>query len=112
MSTALVTGVVDTHCAGYAAARRLAAAGHHVIVAAPQRADAELAAAQLRAEGIAASPLRLDVTNVECFLVIVQELRTRFGRLAEVVDGGDLAAAPELAAALRGLLEEEPMTAA
>jgi NAD(P)-dependent dehydrogenase (short-subunit alcohol dehydrogenase family) len=112
MSAALVTGVVGPHCPGYAAARRLAAAGHHVIVAAPQRSDAELAAAQLRAEGIAASPLRLDAGNAECFLVVVEELRLRFGRLAEVVDGGDLAAVPELAAVLRGLVEEAPLTAA
>jgi len=100
MSAVLVTGVTDTLGAGFAAARRVAAEGHHVIVGAPQRAAAEMVAARLRAEGFAASPLRLDANDPEALPVIAAELTTRFGAIDEIVDGGD----PEAAAALRVLL--------
>lgn len=58
---ALITG--GARGLGLEVARQLAAAGAHVIVSARDGARAEAAAAGLRAQGFAASGLRLDVTS-------------------------------------------------
>jgi NAD(P)-dependent dehydrogenase (short-subunit alcohol dehydrogenase family) len=107
VTTALVTGVSHSLGPGFAAARRLAEDGYHVIVGGPLRAQTELLSARLRAAGFTASPLRLDLDDVDSFPAVAADLRQRFGHLDAVVNTVESAGATQLAAALRGLLAAE-----
>jgi NAD(P)-dependent dehydrogenase (short-subunit alcohol dehydrogenase family) len=106
VSAALVTCVTHGVHRDYLAARELAEQGYHVIVGAPRRDAAEILAARLRTEGFPASPLRLDLDEVDTFPVIAAELRERFGRIATVVS----AAAPGREAGLLAALEPSAAT--
>ncbi|GAA4175205.1 SDR family NAD(P)-dependent oxidoreductase [Gryllotalpicola koreensis] len=107
MRVALVTGVTHRLRPGFAQARELARQGYHVIIGAHERGTAELLSAELRAEGHAATPMRLDLGDAAGYPEIAAEVQRRFGRLdALVMDDGDHGEG--LRAALSGLLDAVP----
>jgi len=111
MRVALVTGVDHRLRPGFAQARELATQGYHVIVGADERATAELLSAELRAEGLAATPMRLDLGDVAAYPEVAAEVQRRFGRLdALVVDDGRQG--DGLRAALSPLLDGVPAATA
>jgi NAD(P)-dependent dehydrogenase (short-subunit alcohol dehydrogenase family) len=104
---ALVTGVTSRLRPGFAQARALAEQGYHVIIGSHERGAAELLSAELRAEGLSATPMRLDLSDAASFTEIAAEVHRRFGRLdALVVDDGRHAKG--LRAALSPLLDAVP----
>ncbi|MDX2033306.1 MAG: SDR family oxidoreductase [Blastocatellia bacterium] len=76
---ALITGA--NKGLGFEIARQLGALGITVVLGARDDAKAEAAADKLRAEGINAHPVRLDVTNPADIAALPPFFQSRFGRL-------------------------------
>ena len=107
MKVALVAGVAHRLGPAYAQARELAARGYHVILGSSERGAAELLSAELRAEGLSATPMRLDLRDAAGCAEVAAEVHRRFGRLdALVVEEGRHGA--RLRAALGPLLDAVP----
>jgi len=81
--TALITGVSRPLGLGFAVARQLAELKYHVILAARDEAQAEGLAEQLRAAGLSASALRLDLADPS-------SIRNAADRLAGTIDRLDV----------------------
>ncbi len=88
MTTALVTGA--NKGIGYAIAEGLGQQGLRVIVGARQDADRDEAVDRLRAQGIDAHGVRLDVTDDEGVLAAATEIEERFGRLDVLVNNAGI----------------------
>lgn len=108
MRVALVTGVNSRLRPGFAQARELGKQGYHVIIGSSERGSAELLSAELRAEGLSATPMRLDLGDATGYAEIAAEVHRRFGRLdALVIEDGRHGKA--LRAALSPLLDAVPV---
>jgi len=81
---ALVTGA--NRGLGLETARQLGQKGVTVLVAARKRADAEKAAAALKAEGVDAQPVQLDVTSAEDRAAAAKLVEESFGKLDILVN--------------------------
>jgi NAD(P)-dependent dehydrogenase (short-subunit alcohol dehydrogenase family) len=81
---ALVTGA--NRGLGLETARQLGQKGVTVLVAARKRADAEKAAATLKAEGLDAQPVQLDVTRAEDRAAAAKLVEESFGKLDILVN--------------------------
>jgi NAD(P)-dependent dehydrogenase (short-subunit alcohol dehydrogenase family) len=84
MKIALVTGA--NKGLGFATARELGRSGAKVLVAARDRAAGESAVSQLRAEGVDAENLALDVTDPASVKAAADEVARRHGRLDVLVN--------------------------
>ncbi|KRC66571.1 short-chain dehydrogenase [Aeromicrobium sp. Root236] len=85
---ALVTGA--NRGLGLATARLLAEGGATVLVAARSTAKAELAAAQLRDEGLACWPLTLDVDSESSVVAAAEQVERDHGRLDILVNNAGI----------------------
>lgn len=104
--TTLITGAGKATGIGFAAARLMGEAGHRVILTARKRDDAEARSAALRAEGIDAHALALDVTDAASVAAAAREVSERFGGLDVVINNaastsayGELAGSADFAVA-------------
>ncbi|MFD1824722.1 MULTISPECIES: SDR family oxidoreductase [Mumia] len=88
MKIALITGA--NRGIGFAAARRLARDGHHVIVASRNAADGEEAAQLLVEEGHSASSLPLDVTEPAQIRSAAAHIGEEFGHLDVLVNNAGI----------------------
>ncbi len=88
MRIALVTGA--NRGLGLATARRLAADGDHVVIAARSAEAGASAAAELSREGLAASSVTLDVTDADSVRDAAAEVADRFGRLDILVNNAGI----------------------
>ncbi|MFE6734896.1 SDR family oxidoreductase [Microbacterium sp. NPDC057650] len=95
MKIALVTGA--NKGIGFAAARRLAQDGAHVIIAARRPDAGAEAARRLSAEGLAASSVVMDVTDAATVRAAASEIGERFGHLDVLVNNAGIL--PEAAGA-------------
>ena len=86
--TALVTG--GSQGIGAAIAKKLAAAGAHVAVAARNAANAEAVAAEIAAAGGSAEPLALDVTDPASVSAAFKGLVERRGKIDVVVNNAGI----------------------
>jgi NAD(P)-dependent dehydrogenase (short-subunit alcohol dehydrogenase family) len=84
--TALITGTSRPAGLGFAVARQLAELGYHVILTARDVSRAEPLAAQLRQDGLAATALRLDLTDQASMRTVAGYLTRTFGRLDVLVN--------------------------
>jgi NAD(P)-dependent dehydrogenase (short-subunit alcohol dehydrogenase family) len=84
MSISLVTGA--NRGLGFATARAFARDGGRVLLAGRDRARAEQAAAQLRAEGLDAQPIQLDVTAPSSVATAAKQVARDHGRLDVLVN--------------------------
>ena len=87
-SIALVTGA--NRGLGRATAIALAQAGHHVVIAGRNVSAIECLAQELRADGLAAESLQLDVTDRDSITRAAQTLAERHGRLDLLVNNAGL----------------------
>ncbi|MFI7386568.1 SDR family oxidoreductase [Streptomyces sp. NPDC049813] len=87
-AVALVTGA--NKGIGFEIARQLGRRGIVVHLGARDAGRGRVAAAQLTAEGIAAYPLRLDVTDAECVADAARALGERHGRLDILVNNAGI----------------------
>lgn len=85
---ALVTG--STRGLGAALAQGLAEAGAHVVAHGRQQADAERAAAHLRALGLAASAAAFDVTDRAAVQVAVERIEAEVGPIDVLVNNAGI----------------------
>jgi NAD(P)-dependent dehydrogenase (short-subunit alcohol dehydrogenase family) len=92
---ALITGA--NRGIGFETAKQLGELGITVVVAARKLAAAEEAAAKLKAEGIDAFPLQLDVTSAADRVAAAKSLEAKFGRLDILVNNAGVASAGGLA---------------
>jgi NAD(P)-dependent dehydrogenase (short-subunit alcohol dehydrogenase family) len=92
---ALITGA--NRGIGFETAKQLGELGITVVVAARKLAAAEEAAAKLKAEGIDAFPLQLDVTSAADRVAAAKSLDAKFGRLDILVNNAGVASAGGLA---------------
>lgn len=81
---ALITGA--NKGIGYGTAEQLGSLGMQVIVAARDLAKAQAATAALRAEGLNATPLKLDVTSDEDIAAAARWVEVEYGRLDVLVN--------------------------
>ncbi|ACQ78779.1 short-chain dehydrogenase/reductase SDR [Beutenbergia cavernae DSM 12333] len=88
MSLVLVTG--STRGLGLATARRLAEAGHHVILTGRGAADVEAAVSALRAEGVVVEGHPLDVTDQASVASLVAWVQERHGELDVLVNNAGI----------------------
>ncbi|MFI9387404.1 SDR family NAD(P)-dependent oxidoreductase [Kutzneria sp. NPDC052558] len=86
VKTALITGVSRSVGIGFAVARQLAEQGYHVIVTARDHARAETLAAQLRRDNLAATAMRLDLTEPATMAAVAEQIGWSFGRLDVLVN--------------------------
>jgi NAD(P)-dependent dehydrogenase (short-subunit alcohol dehydrogenase family) len=84
MKIALVTGA--NKGLGFATARQLGRSGATVIVGARDAARGKRAVEELRADGIVAEPLALDVTDPVSVRAAAEEIKRRHGRLDVLVN--------------------------
>ncbi|MDR6169091.1 SDR family oxidoreductase [Curtobacterium sp. SORGH_AS_0776] len=87
-TTALVTGA--NKGIGYAIAEQLGATGMRVLVGARSDTDREEAVERLRASGVDAHGVRLDVTSDESVADAAAEVEERFGRLDVLVNNAGI----------------------
>jgi NAD(P)-dependent dehydrogenase (short-subunit alcohol dehydrogenase family) len=84
--TALITGVSRPAGLGFAVGRQLAELGYHVILTARDLSRAEVLAQQLRADGLGATALRLDLDDQPSMTEAAGYLTRTFGRLDVLVN--------------------------
>ena len=85
VKTALITGTSRPAGLGFAVARQLAELGYHVVLTARDASRAEPLAGQLRGDGLAATALRLDLTDQASMHDAAGYLTRAFGRLDALV---------------------------
>lgn len=85
---ALVTGA--NKGIGFEIARKLAAAGVHVVIGSRDRARGDAAVAALAEAGLAADCLHLDLDSAESIAAAAAALQTRFGRLDILVNNAGI----------------------
>ncbi|WP_432696115.1 SDR family NAD(P)-dependent oxidoreductase [Marinobacterium sp. YM272] len=85
---ALITGGASG--IGLAAAKALAHAGFHVVIADIQTAAAEAAVGQLRSEQLSASAVTLDVSNEDAWRAAIDSVEKDLGRLDVLVNNAGL----------------------
>ena len=71
---------------GLETSRRLAAAGHIVVLGSRDIAKGEHAADELAAEGLAVTPVELDVTDPATLTALAQRLDADYGRIDAIVN--------------------------
>jgi len=86
VKTALITGTSRPAGLGFAVARQLAELGYHVVLTARDVSRAEPLAGQLRGDGLAATALRLDLTDPASMHEAAGYLTRTFGRLDVLVN--------------------------
>ncbi len=86
---ALITGA--NKGLGFEIARQLGQQGITVILAARDEAKAQTAAATLKAEGLDAHAVKLDVTNAADIAALPEYLQTQFGRLDILINNAGIA---------------------
>jgi NAD(P)-dependent dehydrogenase (short-subunit alcohol dehydrogenase family) len=86
VKTALITGTSRPAGLGFAVARQLAELGYHVVLTARDASRAEALAEQLRADGLAATALRLDLADQASMHDAAGYLTRSFGRLDVLVN--------------------------
>ena len=91
-TTALVTGA--NKGLGKEVARQLGRLGATVLLGSRDRARGEQAAAELAAEGLAAHPVQLDITDEASVLAAAKQVRERYGRLDVLVNNAGILVAP------------------
>ena len=86
VKTALITGTSRPAGLGFAVARQLAELGYHVVLTARDVSRAEPLAGQLRGDGLAATALRVDLTDPASMHEAAGYLTRTFGRLDVLVN--------------------------
>ena len=86
MKIALVTGAGRVGALGFETARQLGGLGFHVVLTARKVGQAEERARELQAEGLAVTPLHLDITDEDSVHRAVEFVRERFGRLDVLIN--------------------------
>ena len=103
---ALITGA--NRGLGLEAARQLAALGYTVILGARDKAKGEAAAAQLRASGLDAHAVQLEVSDEQSVQNAAREVEERFGRLDVFINNAGIS--PEYAAGQLSPSQVSPAT--
>jgi NAD(P)-dependent dehydrogenase (short-subunit alcohol dehydrogenase family) len=88
--TALITGASRPAGLGFAVARDLAEQGYHVILTARDHAAVESLAARLRLDGLAATALRLDLSDPAGMSDVADRLTESFGHLDILVNNASV----------------------
>jgi NAD(P)-dependent dehydrogenase (short-subunit alcohol dehydrogenase family) len=86
LKTALITGTSRLAGLGFAVARNLAERGYHVILTARDPATAESLAELLRRDGLAATALRLDLSDPAGMHEAADHLKQAFGHLDVLIN--------------------------
>ena len=86
---ALITGA--NKGIGFETARQLGKLGMAVVIGSRDAANGDAAAAKLRAEGIDAQPLKLDVTQAKDREAAVKFIQDKFGKLDILVNNAGIA---------------------
>lgn len=76
---------------GFETARQLGQQGHTLLIGARDRAKGDEAALKLKAEGIEAHAIELDVTNDKTIQTAAEEIEEKFGKLDTLINNAGVA---------------------